>query len=313
MSDASGTRRGPLAILKDAVSHFREHDMTDHAAALTYYSLMSLFPGLLVGVVLLGVLGQQGMVTDVTRYLTDNGAPRETVDLVRSSLDSVVAGKSGANTPLLILGLLLALYGASGLFGALGRALNVVLETGEDRGFVRRKLTDIGSTLLVIVLVLVAMVLVFVGGGVAHDLAGTIGLGSTAATVWNVVRWPAAIVLTMVTYAYVYFAAPDNAERRFRWISAGAVAAVLIWIVASAGFFFYVSNFGSYNATYGAFAAVVILLIWLWLTNNALLLGAEINRALDRARSPAADPVARGVQSARETLPPAGPEATGSA
>jgi len=300
---ASGTRRGPLAIVKDAVARFRDHDMPDHAAALTYYALMSLFPGLLVGVILAGVLGQQSMVDKVTEYLTEQGAPAETVELVRSSLETAVAGKSGAATPLLILGVLVALYGASGLFGAVGRALNAVLETGEDRGFVRRKLTDIGSTLLVIVLSLITLVLVFVGGGVAEDLLGVLGLGSTAATLWNILRWPAALVVAMVVYAYVYYAAPDDSERPFRWISPGAAAGVLVWILASAAFFVYVANFSSYNATYGAFAAVVILLVWLWLSNVALLLGAEINAAIDRVRSPREDPLARNVEEVREKLP----------
>ena len=279
-------------VAKEAFGHFRDHDMTDHAAALTYYGLMSLFPALLVGVALLGLVGQSGTVDHVVHYLSSKGAPHATVDLVRSSLNTAIHSHGGAG-PLLIGGLVLAVYSAAGAFGAVGRALNAVLETGEDRGFVRRKLTDVGSTLLVIVLVAVCLLLLFLGGGAAHDLFQTIGLGSTAATAWNLLRWPGALLVAMLIYAFVYFAAPDDSGRRFRWISPGAVTGVVIWLAASAGFFVYADNFGSYNATYGAFAAVVILLVWMWLSNVALLFGAEVNAALDRRRSVAGDPVAR--------------------
>jgi len=292
----------PVRAVRDAFGRFREHRMTDHAAALTYYALMSLFPALLVGVALLGLLGEASTVTRVSNYVADKGAPRETVDAVRQSVQSAVQAKSGTGTALLVLGLAAALYSAAGAFGAAGRALNAVLETEEARGFVRRKLVDLGCTLVMIVLGVVVLILVFLGGGLAEDLFGTIGLGSTAAAIWNVVRWPAAVVVALVIYALVYWAAPDDRGRNFRWISPGAAAGVALWMLASAGFFFYVANFGSYNATYGVFAGLVILLVWLWLTNVAMLMGAEINAALDRARSPEPDPAARAVRSVEEEL-----------
>jgi membrane protein len=262
--------------------------MTDHAAALTYYALMSMFPALLVGVALLGLLGQQSTVDDVARYLTDRGAPEATVDAVRSSLETAVHSQAGASTVLLVIGLAIALYSASSAFGAAGRALNAVHRAGEDRGFVKRKALQIGSTLLLIVLSVAVLVMVFLGGEVARELFDEIGLGRTAGAVWTWVRWPLAVVVTMAIFSYVYAVAPDH-QRPFRLISPGAVLAVLVWIAASAGFFFYVDNFGSYNAVYGAFAAVVILLLWLYLTNVAMLLGAELNAVLeDRgASSPA--------------------------
>ena len=271
--------RFSLGTLKRAFNSFRDHNMTDHAAALTYYALLSLFPALLVGVSLFGLLGEASTVDRIARYVGQHGADRATVDAIRGSLRT--AQSSGGAGVALALGLGVALYGASGAFGATARALNVVLGVDEKRGFVRRKLVDIGSTLLVIVLGVVALVLVFLGGSVARDLFGTLGLGTTAATVWNVARWPAALVVAMTIYGFVYWAAPDDRERPRRWITPGAAAGVAIWILASAGFFFYVSNFGKYNATYGAFAAAVILLIWLWLTNVALLFGAELNAQLD--------------------------------
>ena len=254
--------------------------MTDHAAALTYYALMSLFPALLVGVALLGLLGQESTVDDVARYLTDRGAPEATVNAVRSSLETAVRSQSGASTVLLVIGLALALYSASSAFGAAGRALNAVHRAEEDRGFVKRKATQIGSTLLLILLTVAVLVMVFLGGEVAREAFDAIGLGRTAGAVWTWVRWPLAVVVTMAIFSYVYAVTPDH-QRPFRLISHGAVLAVLVWIAASAGFFFYVDNFGSYNAVYGAFAAVVILLLWLYLTNVAMLLGAELNAILE--------------------------------
>jgi membrane protein len=259
--------------------------MTDHAAALTYYALMSLFPALLVGVALLGLLGQESTVTDVARYLTDRGAPDSTVNAVRTSLDGAVRSNAGSSTALLLVGLAVALYSASGFFGAVGRALNVLHRAEEERGFVRRKALQVGSTVLLIVAALAVLVMVFLGGEVARELFDVIGLGRTAGAVWTWVRWPLALVVAMAIFSYLYAVAPDD-KRPFRFVSPGAAFAVLLWIVASAGFFFYVDNFSSYNATYGAFAGAVILLLWLYLTNAAMLFGAELNAVLeDRAAS----------------------------
>ncbi|MBA3406938.1 MAG: YihY/virulence factor BrkB family protein [Solirubrobacterales bacterium] len=259
--------------------------MTDHAAALTYYSLMSLFPALLFAIAVLGVFGQETLIPDTAAYLKTAGAPEETVDAVTSALDSAQSQRSTAITALVI-GLALSLNAASGAFGAVGRALNQVWRVDEGRGFVRRKANDLLWTLVVLMLVMITFVLLFLGGGLASDVLGWIGLGETAADVWRIARWPAALVSAMLVYAVVYFAAPNVEVRRFQWITPGAVFGVLAWILASALFFVYVSNFSSYSATYGAFAAVVMLLVWLWLTNLVLLLGAELNAAIDVRRSP---------------------------
>jgi membrane protein len=259
--------------------------MSDHAAALTYYSLMSLFPALLVGVAVLGVFGEETLVADTADYLKDAGAPTETVDAVTNALDSAQSQR-GTAIGALALGLAVSLYSASGAFGAAGRALNRVWRVEEGRGLVRRKANDVLWTLVVLALVLVTLVLVFLGGGLASDVLGRLGLGETAADIWLFARWPAALVSAMTIYAVVYFAAPNVEVRRFRWITPGAVFGVLTWIAASALFFVYVSRFSTYSATYGAFAAAVILLVWLWLTNLVLLFGAELNAAIDVRRSP---------------------------
>jgi membrane protein len=270
---------------KAAFTRFQSDDMSDSAAALTYYSLMSLFPALLVAVAVLGLFGQESLIGETADYLKTAGAPDETVNAVTSALSSAQEQK-GTAVGALVLGLGLALNSASGAFGAAGRALNRVWRVEEGRGFVRRKAASLMWTLVVLLLVLITFVLVFLGGGLASDVLGWFGLGETAADVWRIVRWPAALLSATLVYAVVYYAAPNVEVRHFRWITPGAVFGVTTWIVASALFFVYVSNFSSYSATYGAFAAAVILLVWLWLTNVVLLFGAELNAAIDVRRSP---------------------------
>jgi membrane protein len=275
---------GAIDLGKRVISSFRQHGMTDWGASLTYYMVMSLFPGLLVGVSLLSLFGQQSTVTESVEYLRDAGAPKTVVDSVRASLETLVE-TSGAKAGLaLVFGLLIGLNGASGAFGAAGRALNAAFAVDEDRGFVRRKLVDIAWTVVVIVLAAVALLSVFLGGTVARDLFGTIGLGETAASVWIYARWLVALAAMMVTFAIVFAFAPDLPQRRFRWISPGAVLGVLIWLLASAAFFLYVRNFSNYGATYGAFAGAVILLLWLYISSLAFLLGAELNGAIERSQ-----------------------------
>ena len=273
------------ADFKRAFERFQKDEMTARAAALTYYSLLSLFPALLFGVAVLGFFGQSGLVTDAADYLKTAGAPTDTVDAVTAALESAQRERGTALTAL-VLGLATALYGASGAFGAVGAALNRVWRVEEGRGFVRHKLHNLAWTLVLVALVLLTCVLVFLGGGLAGDVLGLIGLGETAAAVWRVARWPAALLSAAMIYAVVYYAAPNVEIRRWQWITPGAVFGVLAWIAASGLFFVYVSNFSSYSATYGAFATVVILLIWLWLTNVVLLFGAELNAVVDLRRAP---------------------------
>ena len=285
MSD--GRQAGPaieLADFKRAFGRFRRDEITDNAAALTYYSLLSLFPALLFSAALLGVFGQQGLINDAASYLRDAGAPSDTVDAVTGALESAQKQRSTALVALLI-GLAVSLNGASGAFGAAGRALNKIFRVQEGRGFIKHKAFDLFWTLIVMALGLLTLVLVLLGGGLAADVLGKIGLGDTAATVWLILRWPAAVVVAMLIYAIVFYAAPNVEVRHFRWITPGAVVGVLLWILASGLFFVYVSNFSSYSATYGAFAGAVILLVWLWVTNLAFLFGAELNAVVDLRRA----------------------------
>lgn len=281
-------RPGPViqaGDFKRAFSRFQKDQVTDHAAALTYYTLLSLFPGLLFGVALLGFFGQQGLIADAADFLISVGAPSETVDAVTSALKGAQDDRGKALTAL-VLAMATSLYGASGAFGAVGRALNAIWRVEEGRSFVKHKAHDIGWTLVVVALVLITGVLVFLGGALAEFVFRQTGLGDTTAAVWRYARWPLALLAMILIYAVVYFAAPNVEIRRFQWITPGAMFGVLAWLLASLAFFFYVANFGSYQATYGAFAGMVILLVWLWVSNVVLLFGAELNAVIDLRRSP---------------------------
>ena len=281
-------RPGPAVQAGDfkrAFHRFQKDRITDHAAALTYYTLLSLFPALLFGVALLGFFGQQALIADATDFLRSVGAPSQTIDAVTGALEGAQKSR-GTALGALALGLATSLYGASGAFGAVGRALNVIWRVEEGRGFVKHKVHDVGWTLAVLALILVTGVLVFLGGALSEFVFNQIGLGQTTASIWRYARWPLALLSMILIYAIVYFAAPNVEIRRFKWITPGAAFGVLAWLLASLGFFLYVANFGSYEATYGAFAAAVILLVWLWLTNVVLLFGAELNATIDLRRSP---------------------------
>lgn len=234
---------------------------------------------------MLGFFGESRLVADAVGYLRDAGAPAEAVRAVDGFLTAATTD-DGTALGALVVGLATSLYGASGAFAAAGRALNVIWRVEEGRGFVRRKLTDTAWTLATLALVIVAFVLVFLGGDLASDVLELIGLGATAASVWEIVRWPAALVIALLIYAVVYFAAPNVRIRRWQTVTPGAVFGVLAWILASAAFFLYVSSFASYNRTYGTFAGAVVLLVWLWLTNTVLLFGAELNAVIRIRRTP---------------------------
>jgi membrane protein len=288
MTTAPSGRPGPViepADFKRAFERFQQDEMTQRTAAVTYYSLLSLFPALLFAVAVLGFFGAAGLVSDAADYLKEVGAPPETVDAVTSALRSAQSQR-GTAAGALVLGLVTSLYGASGAFGSAGAALNQVWRVEEGRGFVKHKLQNLLWTLLLVALVLITCVMIFLGGDLASDVLGLIGLGDSIAEVWRFVRWPAALLTATLIYAVVYYAAPNVEIRHWQYITPGAVFGVLAWILASVGFFFYVSEFATYSATYGAFATVVILLIWLWLTNAVLLFGAELNAVIDLRRAP---------------------------
>ena len=274
-----------VGVAVAAFKRYREQQMTDRAAALTYFAMMSLFPALLVGVSLLGLFGQQGLVQDASDYLLRHGADPTTADVVRKTLQNMINASSGALGATLLVSIALALNGASGAFGAAGRALDVVFEVAEGRGFVRRKLTDLIAAITVIVLFAVVVVAIFLGGQVADDLFGKIGLGETAAAIWSYARWPAALIAATLAYGLVYRLAPDIRPPTVRWITAGAIVGVALWLVLSIAFAIYIRNLSTYGAAYGAFGAAIVLLLWLYLSANAFLFGAEVNAELQRSQA----------------------------
>jgi membrane protein len=300
--DTRAGRSSFIAVLKRAFANFRAHEMTDKAGTLTYFAMMSLFPALLLGVTLLGLFGQQALISDASDYLLRNGADPDTAAVVRNALQKVIDSSGGALGFALVVSIALAINGASGAFGAAGRALNTVYGVEEDRGFVRRKLVDVGTTLVVIVLFAIVLVAIFLGGQIADDVLGRIGLGSTAAAVWSVARWPAALVAAMIGYGLVYAVSPNIFPRRFRWLTPGAALGVALWIVLSLAFAIYIRNFSAYGAAYGAFGAAIVLLLWLYVSANAFLFGAEVNAELERAER------AAGASPPAPSPPPGAPE-----
>jgi membrane protein len=274
-------------VLKRTALSFYDDQMTHHAAALTYYGLMSLFPALLLGISLLGLLGQYPQTYNaLVSYLRDV-VPPDTLNAIDHSLKSAIKHKGNATTGLVI-GTVVALYGTTGVLEAMRRALNVAFGVEQGRSFLHRKGRDIASSFILMGLVLITLILVFVGGQLAKHLFGADG-----AHVWNIARWPLALIVAMLAFAYVYYVTPDLKERRFTLMTPGATVAVAAWILISVGFSQYLSRFSEVNAIYGTFAGAIILVAYLWLTNVALLFGAELNSALNRERaSRASDPLA---------------------
>jgi membrane protein len=271
------------AVVKRTLVSFYDDQMTHHAAALTYYSLMSLFPATLLALSLLGLLGQYPSTYNaIIDYLRDV-VPHSTLAPLDSSLRQALQHKGTAVTAFAI-SVALTLYGTTGVLEACRRALNVVFELeGSGRSFLRRKSTDIVFTFALMALVLASLTMLLVGGQFASDLFGFIGLGSTAASIWGVARWPGALAVTMLIFALIYYVTPDVAQRSFRWVTPGAFVGVLIWLAASLGFSLYISRVADIGAL-GAFAAPIVLVGWLWLTNVALLFGAEFDAEIERQR-----------------------------
>jgi membrane protein len=275
--------RGTGAVIRRTLVAFYDDQMTHHAAALTYYGLMSLFPTVLLGLSLLGLLGQYPETYDAIMRYAREVAPESVVAPLDTSLERALRAKGTAATAVAI-SVAVMLYGTTGVLEAARRALNVVFEIEDGRKFLRRKLVDVASTVLLLALGLVTGILVFVGGGFADDLLGFIGLGSTVARVWSIARWPAALLVAVFVFSFIYFITPDVQQRSWRWVTPGAVGGVLLWLLASWGFSTYISSVADVGAIYGAFAGAIVLVAWLWLTNVALLFGAELNAEIERAK-----------------------------
>jgi membrane protein len=270
-----------LQTLKRTVAEFQDDNLGDWAAALTYYGLLALFPALIAMVSLIGIFGDPRSTTaTLTEIITEIG-PESGAETFKGPIESIVRDQSAAGFAL-VLGIAVALWSASGYVGAFIRASNVIYETSEGRSFWKLRPLQITITLTMIVMMALLAVGLVLTGPVVEAVAGPIGIGETAVEVWNVAKWPvmAAIFVTMVSV--LYYAAPNAKVRGFRWVTPGSVVAIAVWAVASAGFAFYVANFGSYNKTYGTLGGLIALLVWFWLTNLAILFGHELNAERER-------------------------------
>jgi membrane protein len=275
---ATARRPGVGAVLRLAVRRFVAQDMQHHASALTYHTVLALFHGVLLGVALLGLVGTGRTVDRMSAFLRSTGADPRVVEGVLTAARGALEARE-ASAVALVLAVVFALFVCSSAFVAAGTALNVVLEAKDERSLARKRLDAIGHTVVAIVLAVTASAAVFLGGDVAADLFDVVGLGDSAATVWGFVRYPLAAVLATTAYAWMYYTAPRVRGPRWRWITLGAVVGVALWLLASLGLFLFAAYSDSYNATYGAFATAILLIVWLWLTNMTLLLGAEVNAA----------------------------------
>jgi len=275
-------KRSWFAVLKRAGQQAKADELSDRAAALTYYGIQSIFPGILVLVSIVGLLGHSTAQT-----LIDNLgqiAPGSVSDFLRSVIQHA-QGQKGAAGILGLVGILLALWSASGYVAAFMRASNHVYGMPEGRPIWKTAPVRLGVTLFTVVCLVAGIVIVVATGSLATHLGNALGLGSTAVLVWEIAKWPVLLLLFALMLAVLYWAAPNVKVAGFRWLSPGAGVAVVIWLLASGAFAIYVANFGSYNKTYGSLAGVIVFLVWLWISNFAILLGAEFDAELEHERA----------------------------
>ncbi|OBA94329.1 ribonuclease BN [Mycobacteriaceae bacterium 1482268.1] len=284
--------------LRKTVREFQHDQCTDLAAALTYYAVLSLFPALLVLVSLLGVFGDGRQTIDTVLDTASSIVPSDAMDLLRQPIEQLVQSPSAGVA--LATGLLGALWSASGYIGAFGRAMNRIYEIDEGRPVWKLRPLQLVLTVGALLLAAATAVMLAISGPLAEAVGDAIGAGSLAVTTWSIVKWPVILVCVVLAVAVLYYATPNVKQPKFRWISVGAGFAILIWLVASVLFGLYVANFSSYNKTYGALGGVIVFLLWLWITNLALLFGAELDAELERGRE-----LQAGLRAERELqLPP---------
>jgi membrane protein len=269
-------------VARKTLREFSDDQCTDQAAGLTYYAVLAVFPALLALFSVLGLVGQgQKAVTAITDIMKPL-VSQDTLNTFTPVLESL-AQSQGAGLALVI-GVAGALWSASGYVGAFGRAMNRIYEIDEGRPFWKLRPLMLLITLGAVLLSALVLVMLIVSGPLAESIGTKLGVGSTAVTAWNIVKWPVIGLIVMMVVALLYYATPNVKQPKFKWISVGAAIAILIWVLASIAFAFYVSNFSNYNKTYGSLAGVIVTLLWLWITNLALLLGAEVDSEMERGR-----------------------------
>ncbi len=268
-------------VLKRTLKEFNADNLTDLAAALTYYGVLAIFPMLIVLVSILGLIGHS-----VTQPLIDNlgkVAPGPAKQIFTSAIQNIQSSKGSAGIAFIV-GLLVALWSASGYIAAFMRASNIVWDVEEGRPIWMTIPVRLGVTLVTVVLLTASAVAVVFTGALAKQVGNLIGIGSSVVTVWDIAKWPVLLLIVAVILAILYYASPNVRQPGFRWVTPGGVLAVVLWVLASAAFAFYVANFSSYNKSYGALASMIVFLVWLWISNTVILLGAEFNAEIERGR-----------------------------
>jgi membrane protein len=275
-------KTGTFATLRRTATEFKEDNLTDWAAALTYYGLLALFPALICLVSIVGLVGDPKSTTkSITDIVTSIG-PQSAARTFSGPIESITSNQTLAGFGL-VLGLAVALWSASGYVGAFMRASNVIYETPEGRPFWKLRPLQLLVTLAMVILLAVVALGLVLTGPIVKAVAGPIGVSDAAVTVWNIAKWPVLAGLFILLISVLYYASPNVRVRGFRWVTVGSALALVVWIVASAGFAFYVANFSAYDKTYGTLAGAVVLLIWLWITNLAILFGHELNAERERS------------------------------
>ncbi|MGC1852776.1 MAG: YihY/virulence factor BrkB family protein [Solirubrobacterales bacterium] len=273
---------GLWATLKRTATEFMEDNLTDWAAALTYYGLLSLFPALIAMVSLIGLFGDpESTTSSLTEIITSIG-PQSAAETFSGPIESLTKNRSTAGFAF-VLGLAVALWSASSYVGAFMRASNVIYETPEGRPFWKLRPLQIAVTLVMIVSVALLALALVLTGPIVEAVAEPLGIGSTAVTIWDIAKWPALLALFICMLAVLYYSSPNVKLRGFRWVTPGSLVAVAVWAVASAAFALYVAKFGSYDKTYGALGGIIAVLVWFWITNLAILFGHQLNAERERS------------------------------
>lgn len=276
MTEPAGWR----AAFKRAMHEFKADDLQDRAAALTYYGVLAIFPGLLVLVSLLGLIG--GSATPLIDGLS-KAAPASVRQTVLSTMTHLQNGHAAAGA-LAVVGIVAGLWSASGYVAGFMRAANVIYDVPEGRPVWKTAPVRLGVTVLMVLLLIASIVMVTVTGALAAKAGHGLGIGSAAVTTWEIAKWPVLLIVVSFMFTILYWASP-NARHRFRWVSPGSALAVVAWIIASGLFALYVANFGHYNRVYGSLGGIIVFLIWMWISNVAVLFGAEFNAELERGRA----------------------------
>ncbi|MDO5503490.1 MAG: YihY/virulence factor BrkB family protein [Actinomycetia bacterium] len=271
-----------MHTIKSAVAEFNRDQATDLAASLTYYAVLSIFPAALAITSILAVIGQPDATVEAVREVLEEAGQGDVADNIEGIIASMSTATGGWIT--LLIGIGGALWAASNYVNGFGRAMNRIYQVDEGRPIWVLRPRNLVITLILLTIAMLCILGVVLSGGVAQSIGSVIGLGEQTVLIWNIAKWPVILGLVVLAVAILYYATPNVQQPKFRWISVGALIAIIVIILASAGFFFYVANFGNYDATYGALAGVIIGLLWLWIVNSVLLFGAEVDAEMERAR-----------------------------